>query len=305
MKRKIKIILSIILIICIGTMFGIFIRNENIKKSEAIKLNDIKIKTNKLQKIADGYIKSGDINNALETYKKIKKIDNTKKTQNDINDIEKIKSILTNINKSNISNEDLIIQYNEILKIRDIPCFKTKEQGIQNDLLRTNTINNVVDLINQKKYNEAEKLAYYHIGDGVDGGDIVAKALWSYCQVLIKESEPTEQGEMKENILIYYKYIFPDYDGILSNDIKKLADKYNITKDEWQNAFNLEQKSKETLAKPEPSIGMTANEVLSSKWGKPININKTTTQYGVSEQWVYSGYRYIYIDDGKVTAIQQ
>jgi hypothetical protein len=56
--------------------------------------------------------------------------------------------------------------------------------------------------------------------------------------------------------------------------------------------------------KPDPQIGMTADEVRNSSWGNPREINRTTTAYGVSEQWVYSDYRYIYLDDGIVTAIQ-
>lgn len=50
---------------------------------------------------------------------------------------------------------------------------------------------------------------------------------------------------------------------------------------------------------------MTAEEVRQSTWGEPDDINKTTTKYGVSEQWVYGGGKYIYLDDGVVTAIQE
>lgn len=60
--------------------------------------------------------------------------------------------------------------------------------------------------------------------------------------------------------------------------------------------------------KEEPKIGMTADEVRSSTWGSPSEINKTTTQYGVREQWVYRTYsktKYIYLEDGFVTAIQE
>lgn len=57
--------------------------------------------------------------------------------------------------------------------------------------------------------------------------------------------------------------------------------------------------------KKEPEIGMTASEVRASTWGNPNKINKTTTVYGTSEQWCYSNYRYIYLDDGYVTAIQE
>lgn len=58
----------------------------------------------------------------------------------------------------------------------------------------------------------------------------------------------------------------------------------------------------------DPYIGMTSEQVLESTWGEPTEINKRTTQYGVSEQWVYrtdSKTKYIYLDDGVVTAIQE
>lgn len=57
--------------------------------------------------------------------------------------------------------------------------------------------------------------------------------------------------------------------------------------------------------KSEPTIGMTKSEVENSTWGNPNKINKTTTQYGVHEQWVYSGNRYLYFDDGILTSIQE
>ena len=61
----------------------------------------------------------------------------------------------------------------------------------------------------------------------------------------------------------------------------------------------------QTISRESPSIGMTAEEVRNSTWGKPEDINRTTTAYGVHEQWVYSNYRYIYFDNGIVTAIQE
>jgi hypothetical protein len=54
-----------------------------------------------------------------------------------------------------------------------------------------------------------------------------------------------------------------------------------------------------------PQIGMTSEEVKESLWGIPLEINKTTTKYSVSEQWVYDNYRYVYLENGIVTAIQE
>ena len=52
-------------------------------------------------------------------------------------------------------------------------------------------------------------------------------------------------------------------------------------------------------------IGMTKEEVLAEGWGRPIDINKTTTTYGVSEQWIYYDYKYLYFEDGILTTIQE
>lgn len=67
---------------------------------------------------------------------------------------------------------------------------------------------------------------------------------------------------------------------------------------------NNEQFKKEFNRIP-PAIGMTAEEVKNSTWGEPIKINKSTYSWGTSEQWVYSGYKYVYLDNGVVTAIQE
>jgi hypothetical protein len=51
-------------------------------------------------------------------------------------------------------------------------------------------------------------------------------------------------------------------------------------------------------------IGMTQAEVLASSWGRPDDINKTTTAYGTSEQWVYGHRNYLYFRNGILTTIQ-
>lgn len=52
------------------------------------------------------------------------------------------------------------------------------------------------------------------------------------------------------------------------------------------------------------SIGMTAEQVRKSNWGNPRSVNRTTGTYGVHEQWVYGDGNYIYLENGRVTAIQ-
>lgn len=53
-----------------------------------------------------------------------------------------------------------------------------------------------------------------------------------------------------------------------------------------------------------PKIGMTAEEVEATAWGKPDRKNVTEAYYGTHEQWVYEGKGYVYFDDGIVTSIQ-
>ncbi len=50
-------------------------------------------------------------------------------------------------------------------------------------------------------------------------------------------------------------------------------------------------------------IGMSGQDVLDSSWGRPEKVNRTTTQRGVREQWVYHG-NYLYFEDGVLTTIQ-
>lgn len=51
------------------------------------------------------------------------------------------------------------------------------------------------------------------------------------------------------------------------------------------------------------TIGMSQQDVLDSSWGKPRDVNRTVSAYGVREQWVYDG-GYLYFKDGILTTIQ-
>lgn len=53
-----------------------------------------------------------------------------------------------------------------------------------------------------------------------------------------------------------------------------------------------------------PSIGMTAGQVEVSLWGKPESVNRTVTEYGVREQWIYGNGQYLYFEDGILTSFQ-
>lgn len=52
------------------------------------------------------------------------------------------------------------------------------------------------------------------------------------------------------------------------------------------------------------TVGMSADRVLLSSWGKPESVNRTTNAFGVREQWVYGVGNYLYFKDGVLTSIQ-
>ncbi|MBG9776212.1 hypothetical protein [Brevibacillus laterosporus] len=116
-----------------------------------------------------------------------------------------------------------------------------------------------------------------------------------------------------ENSSYTYSYISflrnkeNDFSGAL-NDLYKIPDSYNsFLADEITQAKNLYRTTfNEKVNKSKtPKVGMTKEEVLNSAWGKPNSINKTTTASGEHEQWVYSIKKYVYFDNGYVTAIQE
>lgn len=131
-------------------------------------------------------------------------------------------------------------------------------------------------------------------------------------------TQTTDSKDCLNNVISYYgnKYEFCDYSGYKDVYVWKDTDNFESivcwekpdigvtmiwTSYDGINAFN-------ALQPQNPTIGMTAEEVENSTWGKPYDINKTITNYSISEQWVYksgSNFKYIYFEDGIVTAIQE
>jgi hypothetical protein len=59
----------------------------------------------------------------------------------------------------------------------------------------------------------------------------------------------------------------------------------------------------EAILNHKVKIGWTKSMCIAS-WGKPYDINRTTTTYGSHEQYVYSLKKYLYFENGILTAIQ-
>lgn len=158
-----------------------------------------------------------------------------------------------------------------------------------------------------------EKNAVKHQYTKNSKGDFVREPAIGMTDKEVSEStwgkpvEIKESGKGKE--IWVYKYGGKD-DGIyisFKNGIAQKVEEYEFhnkaTKDKIED--DVPDYDYIEPEKKEPAIGMTAKEVEASTWGKPKDINKTTYSWGVKEQWVYSNYRYIYLEDGVVTAIQE
>ncbi len=80
----------------------------------------------------------------------------------------------------------------------------------------------------------------------------------------------------------------------------------------WGNMYRRETVSRhpdwsertgQSILKGSVFTGMTKEQARAS-WGEAYKVNRTTTQYGVHEQWVYGPTCYLYFDDGILTSIQ-
>lgn len=133
-------------------------------------------------------------------------------------------------------------------------------------------------------------LLYHAYYDGVQSG------IQEYFDI-IKEQETKADAEyMCEKLQNFFDYFELDTDYSVEMEETKV-----VISEKGDNVSGRSSTSK----KAEPKIGDSATDVKLSSWGSPNSINKTTTVNGVHEQWVYSNGRYIYLDDGVVTAIQE
>lgn len=116
--------------------------------------------------------------------------------------------------------------------------------------------------------------------------------------------ENKEKSNNKNNALFKMKYKDEKLSYVFKPGYENnnyLGREYNISLKRISNSVELP--SREIIKNP--TIGMTKTEVENSTWGKPSKINKTTTAYGIHEQWVYSNGKYLYFDNGKLTSIQE
>jgi hypothetical protein len=76
-----------------------------------------------------------------------------------------------------------------------------------------------------------------------------------------------------------------------------------LSRDSAISKLHRPQRIKTALLNGDVLVGMTEDDVLWA-WGPPSSKNVTITGSGTHEQWVYDLDRYVYVDNGIVTAIQ-
>lgn len=143
-----------------------------------------------------------------------------------------------------------------------------------------------IELEKNQNYPEAlQSISYIDsIGDVITSADVTNVRTRIETQIKNEEKEKAERAEKEKK-----KH---------EEQVEKEAEK------EGSDDVESQQNSYEEEIKLEPEIGMTSEEVLNSTWGRPKDINRTRTEYGTHEQWVYNIGKYIYLDDGIVTTIQ-
>ncbi|MFC1718943.1 hypothetical protein ACFL6S_35155 [Candidatus Poribacteria bacterium] len=72
---------------------------------------------------------------------------------------------------------------------------------------------------------------------------------------------------------------------------------------QWIAEIETEGKEERERREAEIDLGMTKDQAT-TLWGSPQKVNRTKTTAGTHEQWVYNRNRYLYFDNGILTAIQ-
>jgi len=116
--------------------------------------------------------------------------------------------------------------------------------------------------------------------------------------------------QLKKGDTIYVMSYEPDYWHIRKNhdygwilDVKIVAESEDMT--------YLKKKAPKSIGRIKPTqleVGMYSGDVL-DLLGSPDKKNITTGDWGTHEQWVYENYyskvKYVYVENGKVTAWQE
>ena len=117
----------------------------------------------------------------------------------------------------------------------------------------------------------------------------------------INEVSKQVRIELYDNSEIYKNsFLHSEFEDFMF--LKLSGEQYNELMNKMYSIKNENSKNNEKLA---PYIGMPKEKLKNSSWGSPDDINITEIENHTFEQWCYSNNRYVYVDDGYVSAIQK
>lgn len=118
------------------------------------------------------------------------------------------------------------------------------------------------------------------------------------------------RSELDEEYQVCLKQLYKKIDEKNNEDIKRKISEAERERELERERIEKERTEREKelakLANKEPSIGMSEEDLNACAWAKDLEkVNETITAYGISKQYCYDGYRYVYVEDGVVTTIQK
>lgn len=274
--------------------------------------------------IAEGNYKTGKYSEALDILNAIIDYEKSEELVNDI---------MYSIASQSLENKEYIEAYNEFINLGSYKDSKSQAENIlQNNKNDIYTI--AVSTFNNDKFEEA--LSMFLLLEDYDNSEYYIEAInlvlnlqgtWvfeelsftttltinnlSATRTTIYSSPGNHQRSYELEFDIYedrlsLKVINSNFDGTWflyenGNLLNCTLIRSRVDMDTYKKVSDITTVDK----LKDPEIGMTVEEVLVSTWGRPEDINKTTTKYGTSEQWCYPGYKYIYFEDGIVDSISE
>lgn len=145
-------------------------------------------------------------------------------------------------------------------------------------------------------------------GDSVDRETVAAAISRSQSNATSTVIQPPELSpEVKKEITRLTALSIQDF---CVKELRKFGNKKAARTPAWEEAattlmvaYAVSTEHLEAIKRGSAVIGMSKCGALAS-WGKPQNVNTTTTKYGTHEQWAYGGHNFLYFDNDRLTTIQ-
>lgn len=275
LKAKVIIVLLIILFISGSVECSIFRQNQY----------------NKYLNLANTSMKNENFDEAINYYELAGKYRMTYDSNKDIQNVKDISDSKSNYDTGikDFNNKDYVSALSEFRKVIATDSKRYNDALKKIDLCKSEGVKNYYQLaketMQQQDYNKA--IGYLNLALEIQPKNQEVSQLKSQCNEINAK-------------------IKADADAKAKAEQEALEAKAKAEQEAKDAQALAEQKAQ---AKTQGvRIGMTQQQVLDSMWGKPEQINRTTTAFGVSEQWVYgmnsSKMNFLYFENGILTDIQ-